>query len=132
MEKTKGCIDDALWERVSDLLPKRKPSPKGGRPRRCDRACLEGILFILRGGCAWHMLPKTYPSYPTCWRRLEDWTKLGIWRKLQQLLMQELQDAGRIDWTLTVIDSASVRALFGGRTPAPVPSIGPKMAANAI
>lgn len=131
MEKTKRWIDDTLWANLAPLLPKRKPNPKGGRPRADDRACLEGILHVLRSGAAWHLLPKDYPSYPTCWRRLNDWTERGIWPKLQKVLLQQLQDAHGIDWKRAVIDSASVRALFGGSTPARVPSIGPKMAANA-
>src|SRR5271168_2359865 len=131
MEKTKRWIDDALWEQVAPLLPPRRPNPKGGRPRADDRACLEGILHVLRSGGAWHLLPDDYPSYPTCWRRLRDWTAWGVWTKLQQLLLQRLHDARRIDWKRAVIDSASVRALFGGSIPAPTRSIGPRMAANA-
>ena len=130
MEKTKRWIDDALWEHVAPLLPKRKTNPKGGRPPADDHACLEGILYVLRSGCAWHLLPEKYPSYSTCWRRLRDWTAKGVWPKLQKVLLQRLHDAGRLDWSRAVIDSASVRALFGGRTPVPAPSIGPKTAAN--
>lgn len=132
MEKTKGCIDDLLWERLFPLLPERKASPKGGRPPADDRECLEGILHVLRAGCAWHLMPERYPSYPTCWRRLRDWTAKGIWPRLQVVLLQELHDAKGIDWKRAVIDSASVRALFGGSTPAPTRSIGRKMAANAM
>jgi transposase len=131
MEKTKRWIDDTLWANLAPLLPKHKPSPKGGRPRADDRACLEGILHMLRSGEAWHLLPKDYPSYPTCWRRLSEWTQRGVWPKLQKVLLQQLQDAHGIDWKRAVIDSASVRALFGGSTPAPARSIEPKMAANA-
>ena len=130
MEKTKRWIDDALWEHLSPLLPEREPRPKGGRPPADDRACLEGILYVLRAGCAWHLLPGGYPSYPTCWRRLRDWTARGVWPKLQRALLQRLHDAGGIDWSRAVIDSAAVRALFGGRTPAPARSTGPRTAAS--
>ena len=130
MEKTKRWIDAALWEQLALLLPPRKPNLKGGRPRADDRACLEGILYVLRSGGAWHLLPNDYPSYPTCWRRLREWTAQGVWSKLQKVLLQQLHDADGIEWKRAVIDSASVWALFGGRTPAPARSIGPKTAAN--
>ena len=130
MEKTKRWIDDALWAALAPLLTPRPPRPKGGRPPADDRDCLEGILYVLRSGCAWHLLPGRYPSYPTCWRRLRDWTAQGVWPRLQEVLLQRLHDAGRVDWSRAVIDSASVRALFGGPTPAPARSTGRRTAAS--
>jgi hypothetical protein len=44
----KKRVTEALWKAVAPLLPERKPSPKGGRPPVPDRACLEGIIFVLR------------------------------------------------------------------------------------
>ena len=130
MEKSKRWIDDALWTLMEPLLPVRPPRPKGGRPPANDRDCLEGILYVLRSGCAWHLLPAQYPGYATCWRRLRYWTAAGVWPRLHKVLLQELHDAGGVDWSRAVIDSASVRALFGGRTPAPARSTGPKRAAS--
>lgn len=59
---------DRLWKRVCPLLPPAKPMPKGGRPRADDRACLEGIVYVLRNGLRWRDVPAEYPSGPTCWR----------------------------------------------------------------
>jgi len=114
-----GMVTDALWADIQPLLPVWKKSPKGGAPPADDRLCLEGILFVLRGGAAWRLVPMEFPSPTTCWRRLRDWTKLGVWPKLQQMLLQRLEDAQRINWLRAVIDSASVRALFGGAIPDP-------------
>jgi transposase len=46
-------VSDQRWERIEPLIPKKKPEPRGGRPRVDDRACLVGILFVLRTGIAW-------------------------------------------------------------------------------
>src|SRR6266705_3946048 len=108
-------IDDALWTRVEPLLPKppRRRWKAMGRPRIPDRAALTGILFVLRTGIPWQMLPKEMGcgSGSTCWRRLVRWQRARVWRRLHETLLAELRRRGRLDQRWTVIDSASVRAL---------------------
>ena len=67
-------VSDALWSMVAPLLPVEPAKPKGGRPRVDDRAALTGILFVLRTGIPWEMLPQEMAcgSGVTCWRRLRD------------------------------------------------------------
>ncbi len=127
-------VTEELWEEVSDLLPKKFPSPKGGRPRVPDRNCLAGIVFVLKTGIPWDALPAQFGcgSGPTCWRRLEEWTVLGVWPELHRRLLNHLAKLGQIDWSRAIIDSASVRAVFGGSTQGPTQRIEPKLAANAI
>ena len=48
---------DELWAIVEPLLPAAPLTPKGGRPRVPDRACLTGIIFVLKSGIPWEMLP---------------------------------------------------------------------------
>jgi transposase len=50
-------LPDELWNEIEPLLPKRVISSKGGRPPVSDRACLEGIIFILKSGLPWNFLP---------------------------------------------------------------------------
>ena len=126
-------LSDELWRFVQPLLPVHPPSPKGGAPRCDDRKCLEGILYVLRSGCSWQLMPKEFgASGTTCWRRLAEWTKADVWDQVHRVLLRELAKAKALDTTTVVIDSASVRALFGGRTLARTPRIAAKMAANAI
>lgn len=70
-------LPDALWNLIQPLLPSLPHTPKGGRPRLPDRACLTGIIFVLRSGIPWEMLPQALGcgSGMTCWRRLRDWAK---------------------------------------------------------
>ena len=112
-------IDDALWRRIEPLLPKppRRRWKAMGRPRIPDRAALTGILFVLRSGIPWQMLPKEMGcgSGSTCWRRLVRWQRVGVWRRLHAVLLAELRRRGQLDLARTVVDSASVRALRGGK-----------------
>jgi len=128
----KPLVSDELWEVIAPLLPPEKPKPKGGRPRVPDRAALTGILFVLRSGIPWEMLPQEMGcgSGMTCWRRLREWQAVGVWEKLHRLLLDRLRRAERIDWSRAVVDSSSVRAVLGGRKRAPVPRIGRAKAAN--
>jgi transposase len=129
----KKRVSEALWRSIAPILPAPKSSPKGGRPPVPDRACLEGIIFVLKAGTPWQMLPTRlgYGSGSTCWRRFRAWTQLGVWPELHRRLLRALGRRGGINLERAVIDSASVRALKGGRTPGLIPRIAAKEAANA-
>lgn len=116
-------LTDSLWAVIQPLLPRQRRSSKGGAPRRDDRKCLEGILYVLNGGIAWNLLPnKEFKvSATTCWRRFRAWTKAGIWDKVHRTLLSELAKEGVLKTETVIIDSASVRALKGGHTPGPAP-----------
>ena len=113
----KPLVTDQLWTVVVPLLPKQPPKPKGGRPRVNDRAALTGILFVLKTGIPWEMLPQEMGcgSGMTCWRRLKEWHKAGVWERLHQALLDRLGEAGRLDWSRASLDSASVAAPGGAR-----------------
>ena len=115
-------VSDELWERIEPLLPLLPPpSPKGGRPPVQHREALTGIVFVLKTGIPWQALPTEMNcgSGSTCWRRFSEWTRLAVWSQLHALLLTALGKAGAINLERAVVDSASVRAVFGGRIPAP-------------
>lgn len=126
-------VPDELWTEIAPLLPKEPPKPKGGRPRVPDRDCLSGIIFVLRSGIPWDLLPAEFGcgSGVTCWRRLAEWTALGIWDQVHHRLLNNLGRLGAIDWSRAVVDSASFRAVFGGPKPAPILQTEGKLAASA-
>ena len=127
-------ISNRLWKEIKPLMPKRKVSPRGGRPAVDDRKVLTGIVFILRTGMPWQLLPAEMGcgSGVTCWRRLRDWTKAGVWSAIHAKLLGLLGRKGKLRASRVVVDSASVRAVFGGRTAGPIPRIVEKEAVNAI
>ena len=118
----KQLVPDELWMIIEPLLPPEPPKPNGGRPRVPDRAALAGIIYVLKSGIPWGMLAKGlgFGSGVTCWRRLRDWQKAGVWRRLHRVLLDELGKAGLIDWSRASLDSASVPAKRGVQRPVPI------------
>lgn len=116
MRRSSRLLDDELWVRIERLLPKPRRG-RMGRPPISNRAALTGILFVLRSGIPWQMLPKEMGcgSGSSCWRRLVRWERAGVWRRLQEVLLAELRRRGRLDLRWAVVDSASIRALRGGK-----------------
>jgi transposase len=127
---------EELWQTLQTHIPPRPTySPKGGRPPADDRACLTGILYVLREGCRWQKLPSRAldcPSGSTCWRRFHAWTQAGVWSKAHVQLLDLLGEQGLLNLQHIIIDSASTRAQKGGRTPDRLPLIAAKKAANVM
>ncbi len=120
----KPLVCDALWAVIEPLLPPEPPKLRGGRPRLSDRAALTGILFVLRSGTPWELLPQEMGcgSGMTCWRRLRDWQQAGVWHKLQQVLLDRLGRRNAIDFSRAALDSAAVAAKKGGAATGPNPT----------
>jgi transposase len=115
----KELVTDELWETIEPLLPPEPPKPQGGRPRIDDRAALTGIVFVLKSGIPWEMLPKEMGcgSGMTCWRRLKEWQEAGVWERLHLVLLNRLGEADQIDWERASLDSASIPAKRGVQRP---------------
>src|SRR5258707_3268967 len=119
-------ITDALWQRLHPLLPappqRRFRCP--GRKPLDYRKILTGILFVLKTGINWEDLPAElgWGCGKTCKHYLKLWQQSGIWHRLHQLVLIDLQAADRIDWSHGAADSTSARALGGGDDTGPNPT----------
>ena len=129
----KPLLDDALWEIIEPVLPKRSRRFRHpGRKRVPDRACLTGIIFVLLTGIQWERLPQEMGCGcgMTCWRRLAEWQREGVWQKVHEVLLAKLNAAEQLDWSRAVVDSSCVRALGGATHADPTPPTAANPAAN--
>ena len=117
-------LPDELWNEIEPFLPPQVHSPKGGRPPVSHRQTLTGILFIVKTGLPWNMLPKEMNcgSGVTCWRRFHEWMKAGVWARFHTRIVQHLGMTGKLHAAHMLIDSASVRAVAGGPHTGPNPT----------
>ena len=106
MAKQKPFITDQQWIRLEPLLPKPKPSAKGGRKPRDNRQVFDGIIWVLPSGARWNHLPDRYPSASTCWPRLQPWEEPGVWLKIWPKFLSELEQQGQLDWEETLADGS--------------------------
>lgn len=122
MNTIDALVDDELWNVVGPLLPPEPLKPKGGRPCVPPRAVFSGVVYVLKTGIPWGLLPKELGcSGATCWRRLRDWRKAGVFERLHRVLIDRLGKADRIDWSRVSLDSASIPAKRGGEKIGPNP-----------
>ncbi len=118
-------IPDDLWELIEPILPPDKPPGTNGRPRVLNRTVLNGILYVLRTGCQWKMVPGQYSSGSTCHLRFQTWVRAGIFERIWRVCLKHYDDLRGIDWRFQSLDGVIISApVQGGTKPAETPRIG--------
>jgi transposase len=108
-------VPDELWDEIRLIFPSEKPNNTIGRPAVSFRKVLDGILYVLRTGCQWKMLPKEYGSGSTCHRRFQQWSLSKVFERLWTRLLKVYDDVVGIQWNWQSLDSISVKAPLGGK-----------------
>ena len=106
-------LTDEQWIKIAPFLPEPCKSPKGGQTPKANRECFEGLLWILRTGARWKDMPDSFPSGPTCWRRLRDWDKIGAWERAWLAFVEELGERDGAMWEAVFADATFVPAKKG-------------------
>lgn len=98
------------WKVVQGLIPAPKTM---GRPREVNmRRVLDALLYMVRAGCAWRLLPREhFPPWETVYGYFRQWSKDGIWQRIHDTLRAQVREkAGRHKHpTAGSIDSQSVK-----------------------
>jgi transposase len=77
-------LSDAEWAILAPLL---KPATRRGRPRRHSvRIVIDAILYVLRGGIAWRLLPRDFPPWRTVYDQFRRWRRNGVWKRVNDVL----------------------------------------------
>lgn len=94
-------LPSELWKKIEPVIAGLDPEARTGRPRVPDWDVLRGTLFVLKRGIQWEFLPQEMgcESGMTCWRRLKRWHELGVWDRIHRVLLEDLQGAGKLDWS---------------------------------
>jgi len=102
-------LNDAEWQIIKTLIPSAK---HGGRPRQVDiREVVNAMLYLLRAGCSWDMLPHDFPSPDTVYYYFKQWRDQKIFETMNTILREKLRVAsGRNKQpSAAILDSQSVK-----------------------
>jgi putative transposase len=115
-------VSDRLWAQFRTAIPPRVNTHRfgGGRPRADDRACLDGIFFVLRTGCQWNALRETdlCPS-STANDRFREWVRDGTFERFFHGGVEAYDELVGIDWRFLSMDGAMTKAPLGGKINGP-------------
>jgi transposase len=113
---TRGAVlSDAMWARLEAVLPPVQGAR--GRPATPHRPAVEGAIYRYRTGCAWRDVPREFGPWQTVWKRHAKFSKDGTWDRVLTVLLAQAQDAGEVDWRVSV-DSTISRVHQHGATAA--------------
>lgn len=104
------------WKRIRALLPSRSADPRG-RPLKYQwHEIINSILYLVRSGCAWRMLPNDLPVWKTVYHYFRRLRQQGIWQRIHDTLRAQLRGAeGRqTQPSAAIIDSQSVKTTHRG------------------
>jgi putative transposase len=106
-------LTNRQWQLIRQLLPKQ--SRLGRRPID-RRQIINAILYVVRTGCQWRMLPKNFPNWSTVYNVFWRWRNDGTWQKIHDALRAKVRkNAGKKSTpTVAIIDSQSIRTAEGG------------------
>src|SRR5258707_2621493 len=103
---------DEQWALLLLALPPRKARSKRGRPPRDLRGICNALLYLVRPGCSWRLLPRDFGAWQSFFHYFRLWTKLGVWKVIHDILCDTVrQQAGkRSEPTAAILDSQTVRS----------------------
>jgi putative transposase len=104
-------LTDAEWELVADLF-ERLPGQRGTPVHYSRRDLVNACSYVLRTGCAWRLLPETFPPWQAVYKAFSRWVGAGVFEKMQDRLREQWRARmGRASTpTAAVIDAQSTRA----------------------
>ena len=106
-------VTNRQWQFIRQLLPLRS---RRGRRRIDRRWIINAVLYVVRTGCQWRMLPKDFPNWSTVYGIFWQWRNDGTWQRIHDRLREKVRKAAgkKSTPTAAIIDSQSIRTAEGG------------------
>ena len=108
-------VDDDLWALLAPILKSDKPRKTRGRPRRDDRAIVDGLIWLARTGAQWSRLPREFGSTSTVHERFTEWTTSGARERAWAALLRADDGEIGLDGTWLAADGCIIKAPFGNK-----------------
>ncbi|MDE1465617.1 IS5 family transposase [Spartinivicinus poritis] len=105
-------LTDAQWEKLSPLLPIPKWQPGNrGRPPANRRLVIHALLYVLKTGCQWRMLPKEFGCWQTVYGYFNTWSQQGVWEAIMDSFRRYYREqlGRKADPSAGCIDSQSIK-----------------------
>ena len=125
-------VSDALWSRVEPLLPQRNPRAErkhkyrrrlgGGRKPISPRDIFAAVVYVLRTGCQWKALPKSFGSASSIHQHFQRWRRQGFFVRLWRAGLAEYDELEGIAWRWQSIDGAMMKAPLAQEAVGPNPT----------
>ena len=113
---------DALWNRIAPILGPEKQPGTVGRPPTPYRVIFDAIIFVLRNGCPWQVIPRqAYAPGSTVHGRFRQWVQQGVFRQAWQTLLHYYDTEVGIAWKWQALDGVITKAPLGGEATGPSP-----------
>ena len=108
-----SALTNRQWQLIRQLLP---PRARRGRRPLDRRRVINAILYVVRTGCQWRMLPKDFPNWSTVYGIFWRWRNDGTWERIHDALREKVRRAvgKKSTPTVAIIDSQSIRSGEGG------------------
>lgn len=125
-------VSDELWNTIKPILDILDPPAKTGRKRIDPRKALDGVIYQMRTGCQWNVLPKRFGDDSSVHRTYQRWIALGVFPAIWAKLIEDCQELGGVDWRWQSADGAMGKARLGGTMSVATPLIAGKTAPSGV
>lgn len=121
-------VPDPLWDIIQPILSELDPPARTGRKRIDQRAALDGIIYQMRTGCQWNVLPKEFGDDSSVHRTFQRWIRKGVLERIWAILVEQCEELGGVDWQWQSADGAMGKARLGGTLSERIPRIAARTA----